>query len=811
MSVQSISSVNRMFRWLAGLALIGVLGACSKGPAADIERHPTLQLDRAWFVLDDSALPPPDDAAWKAQALPDNWQLTRPGVSGYGWYRLNVELPAIARHDYGIYLKAALSNTQLFVNGKFAGQLGDMGGLSPEDWEAVHLFVIPRQLLHAGMNRFDLRIHVPVDEQGGIGALLLGLEENLRLRWLRGQFGHVTGPAVASLTILVLGCFILILWLRKAGDRTYFIFACATILWGLHTASDLLPRQPLPSPHFEIWWNALYVFWVVLLCIFSLRYAATRWPRYERVAMAYAGLAPLLLYAAANFGVHHPAARWLRLGVIFLVLVALWAVFRHALRTRDLRSGMLLLAATVAAIAGMRDWLAAIDSSQPRPIYLVPYVGLFFLAFVGWVMIDRFVTTLRQYERLNIDLEKRVAEKSLALESELSRQAVARRDAEAANLAKSRFLAAASHDLRQPLHALGIFAAALEQKTGDAQSRTLVSQMNQSIASLESLFNEVLDISRLDAGVMKANIRPVSVQALFDRLAVEMMPEAERKQLALRFVPTPRWVQSDPVLLERVLRNLVNNAIRYTESGAILVGLRRCGEGLALDVRDSGIGIGAEHQARVFEEFYRVAGPGTAVAAPHTGEGIGLGLSIVARLCELLGHRIELFSAPQRGSCFRLHLLNAQAPGEPGQPELGVGAGVAAFAGRTVVLIDDDPNVRDSMKALLSEWNMAPVVAASAAEALRQRAAMASPPALLIVDYWLGSAGDGIDAALKLRAAWSATLPVLIISGESSPAELGRIRASGFTLLHKPVAPAKLRSMIAHLLQPSFVAGGPAA
>ena len=678
------------------------------------------------------------------------------------------------------------------MNGAFVGQSGDLRGEPPQRWEAAQLFPVPRGVLREGPNVFDLRVYTREDARGGIGTVLLGQHEALYLRALRDELGHAIGPAVASLTITVLGLFMIVLWLRARDDPDYLIFAVACILWGLHTGATLLPREPLPRPHFWVWWNAVYVAFVVLMCIFVVRFTKTRWPRYERGALLYAAASVPILYAAPAAGFSLWAAG-VRLGAIAIAIAALLAVVRATLRTRDTLGWILLATTAVAAAFGVHDWLAARDPGDLRPMYLVPYVALLFIAFVGWMMVDRFVRTLRQYEALNLELESRVAEKSRALEVEAARQADLRREAESANLSKSRFLAAASHDLRQPLHALGLFASALDERVKDPGGRELVGRINQSIGSLETLFDQVLDVSRLDAGAVTAEVRAVPLQPLFDRIANDLSSNAEEKDLALRFVPTARVVRSDPHLLERILRNLVANAIRYTERGGIVVGVRARAGRVAIEVRDSGIGIADEHRARVFEEFYQ-AGSGER----DRRQGLGLGLSIVKRLCDLLGHDLSFASAPGRGTTFRILLEPAQAPAgtpadaSPPPPE-------TSLAGTLVVVIDDERDVRDSMVALLRAWDCEVLAFASAQEALAARPAGSPAPSLLVVDYRLDAGAIGLEAAEALRGAWGAAVPVVIISGESSGAELARIRQSGLPLLHKPVPPAKLKSLLMHL------------
>ncbi len=782
-----VAATRLLARAFASIALAGAIAGCGGGAGGD-----TAEFTRARFLKSDEATPPAEGAPWADQRLPDDWLNTRPGQTGFGWYRFTAEVPPGGGHDFGLYLTASLSNAQLFVNGVFVSQSGDLRGEPPKRWEAEQLFPVPRAALREGANVLDLRLYVPPDSRGGVGTVLFGPHEALYLRALRDQVGHSIGPAVASLTISVLGLFMIVLWFRARNEPDYLIFAAACILWGLHTGASLLPREPLPRPHFWVWWNAVYVLFVVLLCIFVVRFAKARWPRYERGSLLYAAAAVPILYAA-------PAptfALWaagVRLGAIAIALAALVAVVRSTLRTRDAVGWILLATTAVAAAFGIHDWLAVRDPDNLRPVYLVPYVALLFIAFVGWMMIDRFVTTLRQYEALTRELESRVAEKSRALEVEAARQAQLRREAESANLSKSRFLAAASHDLRQPLHALGLFASALDERVKEAGSRELVGRISQSIGSLETLFDQVLDVSRLDAGAVTAEVRAVPLQPLFDRIANDLSSDAEEKGLALRFVPTARVVRSDPHLLERILRNLVANAIRYTPRGGIVVGARRRGGQVALEVRDSGIGIAEEDRARVFEEFYQVGG-----GERDRRQGLGLGLAIVKRLCDLMGHDLALESAPGRGSVFRIGMAATAAPEErpPGATPAPAGA---LLAGTRVVVIDDERDVRDSMVALLRAWGCEAEAFASPREALAARPAGSPPPSLLVVDYRLDAGAVGLDAAADLRRAWGAAIPVVIISGESSGAELARIRESGLPLLHKPVPPAKLKSLLMHL------------
>ncbi|MCC7215458.1 MAG: response regulator [Burkholderiales bacterium] len=742
------------------------------------------------YVRADSPVPPAA-ADGTAVALPDIWSDNHPGAIGSAWYLLDWEIADVPRPTAAIYLTGTTMPAEVFVNGRLVGATGAFTGPRPRSYQSSRLFVIPVDAIVPGRNVVAVHVYERSRDGGALGPVLVGPEPALRERALSDLFVHTLGPAVVSATIVVLGVFILVLWLRRRNP-TYGLFGIAALLWGVHTGMSLLAEPPLPQPHWAIAWTAVYILFVALLCLFCLRFAERDWPAYRRAVVAYTLAVPLLLYAAAWAGALYPASVVVRLGAIVFVLVAFTAVARYALARRDVESTLLLVAGGVAIVFAIHDWLAAQSPTEIRPVMLVPYSGLAFLLLVGWILTDRFVRALNEYEALNAGLEARVAEKSEALEAQLEQTRAARDAAETANRAKTRFLAAASHDLRQPLHALGLFAARLSDRTRDPEDTALVARIATSVASLESLFSALLDISRLEAGVVAADARAVALDPLFARLANDFAPEAIENGLRFAVVPTRCTVRSDPVLLERILRNLVANALRYTREGGVVVGARRRGTQVAIEVWDSGPGIAPEHLDRVFEEFYQVGNP-----ERDRSRGLGLGLAIVRRLAKLLGHDIDVVSQPGRGSVFRLRVAAAPAaavasaaaaPSPPGDP----------LAGRRVLVIDDEEPVREGMRQTLVAWRCTPVLAADADAAVAACAGVA--PDAMVVDYRLPLGRSGIDAIAAVRAALGRDVPAIVVSGESASDQIARIRDAGFTLLFKPVAPAKLRAALAHML-----------
>lgn len=385
-----------------------------------------------------------------------------------------------------------------------------------------------------------------------------------------------------------------------------------------------------------------------------------------------------------------------------------------------------------------------------------------------------------------------------ALEHEVQQHAQARREAESASRAKSQFLAAASHDLRQPMHALGLYAAVLEQKVSQPEVRELVEKINASVEALEGLFSELLDISRLDAGVLQPNVKSFPIAGLLERLQGQFAAHAQSRGLQLRVRPTRAWTVTDPVLLERILINLFSNAIRYTSRGRVLVGCRRRAGTVRIEVWDTGAGIDAVELPRVFDEFYQIGNP-----ERDRTKGLGLGLAIVRRLGVLLDHPIGASSTPGKGSCFSVELPRRAEP-EPVMAEPGRAPSTAEkeIARRMLVVIDDESAVRDSTAALLREWGYDVVAAGSLDEALREISRARRAPDAVLADYRLLDGATGLEAIRRLQHEFGSGLPAAIITGDIAAEKLVEFRASGCRHLHKPVVPARLRELVTELLAP---------
>lgn len=365
--------------------------------------------------------------------------------------------------------------------------------------------------------------------------------------------------------------------------------------------------------------------------------------------------------------------------------------------------------------------------------------------------------------------------------------------AERANTAKSRFFAAASHDLRQPLHALSLFVATLKARNRQAETQPLIDNIEASTAAMELLFNALLDISRLDAGAIEPHPVHFSLDRLFSDLDKQFSALAADKQLRLRFRGSVPALYSDPLLLERILVNLVANAIRYTDDGGVLVTCRQRGRTVRLAVYDTGRGIPEDQQDSVFQEFVQLHN-----AARDRSKGLGLGLAIVSRLGRLLGHRVVLRSRPGHGSVFSIDV-------PLGDPSLIQAPAAAVVPGKMptdalVLLVDDESAILRGMAELFDNWNIDLVTAHSVAEAEQWLDSLERIPDVIVTDYRLPD-DDGLAVIARLRKRFGRDIPAILVTGDTAPETLQRITQAGLPLLHKPLRPAKLRALLTHLIQ----------
>ncbi|BAQ18679.1 PAS domain-containing hybrid sensor histidine kinase/response regulator [Methyloceanibacter caenitepidi] len=369
---------------------------------------------------------------------------------------------------------------------------------------------------------------------------------------------------------------------------------------------------------------------------------------------------------------------------------------------------------------------------------------------------------------------------------------LAKVDAEKADRAKSRFLAAASHDLRQPLQAVSMYVAALSRQSMDESSKEILADIRTCLDAGNELLEDLLDISRLDAGVVVPEFADVPIPDLFELLEKSFQREAQDRKLHLRFVPRSIFVRADHRILTRIVQNLVANALRYTEQGRVLVGCRVRGGNAVIEVWDSGIGIAPEYQDKIFEEFYQLHNP-----ARDRRRGAGLGLAIVRRKAALIGAPIALKSEPGKGSVFSIslpiaHSHQAVAPVAEDVP--------LDLTGRTIAVIDDEPHQLNALETLLRACGGQVISANTIDDLVTRVAASDVAPELAIADYRLEAGAKGSDAIAAVRFKVNRAIPGILVTGDTDPGRIAEAEASGCRLVHKPVEGMSLVRTINQLL-----------
>jgi PAS domain S-box-containing protein len=409
--------------------------------------------------------------------------------------------------------------------------------------------------------------------------------------------------------------------------------------------------------------------------------------------------------------------------------------------------------------------------------------------------ITEFKRTEQALLETKLTLEQRVSERTRELETALDAQRVAKRLAEEANATKTRFVAAASHDLLQPLNAARLFASALEERSPDPAVLEIAGRIDSSMRAAEEVLDDMLDMARLESGTMRTEVIDFPMAETFADLERQFAPLAARRGLRLRVTHPRCHVRSDRVLLRRILQNLISNALRYTRTGGVLVGCQRRGAFVELCVWDTGPGIPEALQRAIFEEFRRLDG-----FSPWGERGLGLGLSICDRIARLLEHELSLRSRPGRGSVFKVRVpIGSAAAAEAAAPaEPPPAAAPSTLVGLTVLCVDNEPEILTGMSALMTRWGVNVLTAVNAADA--RSIATRERPAAVLADYRLGETGpDGLDLLVELCGGSGDPVPGALVTADHSAALAERARDLGFPLLRKPVKPAALRALLGAL------------
>jgi Na+/proline symporter/signal transduction histidine kinase/CheY-like chemotaxis protein len=402
-------------------------------------------------------------------------------------------------------------------------------------------------------------------------------------------------------------------------------------------------------------------------------------------------------------------------------------------------------------------------------------------------------------ERANATLERRVRERTEELTRLNTELARAKSEADEANISKTRFLAAASHDLLQPLHAARLYVTSLADRKVEGDAGRLVTNIGDSLEAIEELLGALLDISRLDAGALKPSIASFRISDILRSLEIEFAPIAREKGLDLHFVQSSAPIQSDRILLLRLLQNLTSNAIKYTPHGRVLIGCRRRGKSLQIDVYDRGLGIPENKRGDIFKEFYRLD-QGARIA-----RGLGLGLSIVQRMARVLNHGLALDANRGGGSHFSVTVPISDKITHIGTIANVMAASRMPLEGALIVCVENDPAIIDGMRTLLTGWGAEVIAETDGAGAIAAIEALGRTPTGMLVDYHLDR-GNGLAVIRDIRERFGQSLPAILITADRSPSVREAIRSSNIRLFNKPIKPAALRAMLGQWSKKRMVA-----
>jgi signal transduction histidine kinase/CheY-like chemotaxis protein len=713
--------------------------------------------------------------------LPDSWAAHGLPRTGVGRYTATFTLDAAGAHDSDSQPWALRINDISYVHVVWLNGHLLRNTVSRPDWlgdPAPLLVDIPGGLLQPGTNTLVIDVHA--SQQGGLSKMWLGERASL----VRGHTFYEAltrfAPVLLNLLCATFSLFVVLLWWLRRGEMAAGLFGLIFLVATVRNCAYIVTVDLNLPAGLTSW--LYFMAHTVAACAqgwFVMAITDRHRPWFHRLLQIVMIGFPLISLSALPWDPDLKFTRDLLQPILIAIFPpSIWLLWtgRSRLSPTALRS--LLIGWVTILIAGVHDftWIRLFgDVTQPKwMIWATPLAATAFAVMV----LARVVQAFNEIEQLNVNLEQKVDERT--------------RELATANAAKSRFLASASHDLRQPVAAIGLLTDLLRHRLIEPAHRELTDRLSRAVASLESLLAGLLDLSRLDAGTVDVHRSAVPLQPMLDAIADHEGPNARHKGIRLRVRRTNAVAWSDPVLLEQILRNLIGNAVRYTREGGVLVGVRRHGADLRLDIWDTGRGISQADQARVFDEFVQVGNPGR-----DRNQGLGLGLAIVRRAMRLLGHELRLRSVPDQGSCFSIILPATRAPAPP-EATSPTGAATPSTEGAPlpprawrVLLVEDELAIRHALTQMLDRWGMQ-VEAGPGLAWARSRAGQDWD--MVISDHRL-SDGSGRAVVDAVRAAHPG-LPALIITGDSAPEQLEELADSGVPVLHKPFRAEKLRAMI---------------
>ncbi|TMH04590.1 MAG: response regulator [Betaproteobacteria bacterium] len=739
---------------LGAVALALALLWPSGSPSSDVRPADRVVLQSAEFASGDAP-------QWTPVALPDTWHLRGLPTKGQGRYRLHFTLPEAPAATWAARIDRITAAKVVRVNGRVLLDHGMPEAVARYTRPLPDLVPVPEGFLRAGENTLEL--DVAVGSGAGLSPIELGPMQALEPGYAWYWNLSVGLPQMLNVAGGGLALFMALVWWQRRSEVAIGTFGLIWILQSIRNINYYPSGAPLPPDLANWFFFSIHAWNASLMGLLAMELAKLRWRWYARVLLAVAVLWPTAGAVMISLGQPVLLRQWAYPPLYVVTLIALWLLFKAA---RGLRGRH--LAGVAAAFAAMlttnaHDTLSHFGMiSVMQPLWQ-PFGLPIVMAAFAWLLVRRLVRALAQEERRAVVLEHRVAQRTAALQ--------------AANATKTRFLAAASHDLRQPVVTIGLLVGLLREQISAPALRGMIDRVDEAVASLEALLKGLLDLSRLDSGTVKPRMERVALQPLFDAIATHEREAAQLKGLRLRLRPTRLAVMSDPLLLEQIMRNLVSNGLRYSDRGGVLVSARRRGaHRVLLQVWDTGRGIPPQQQAAVFEEFVQLDNE-----ARDSKRGLGLGLAIVKRCVRLLGCTLQMRSQSGRGTCFSIELPVTEEAGEALAPSAAATRPLAAWR---VVVVEDDTAVREALGLRLKQWG-AQVLAFDGAASLKE--ALRTLPQrvdLVVTDNRLPS-GNAMQVVELVRQ-HAGAVPALVVTGDTSPQEIAALIDTGLPVLHKP-------------------------
>ncbi|HET8871236.1 MAG TPA: hybrid sensor histidine kinase/response regulator [Aquabacterium sp.] len=748
--------------WIAlATALTLVIWLIFPGSASQAS-HPSVTWSDPQFRMLPTAQDPGTD--WQTVSLPDTWATRQLASKGVARYEVEFQLAPLDRtlrnQTWAVRLDRLSFQHRIWLNGHLIHT--DLPGDEPTGRPLSYLAQFSPDLLQDGANRLD--IEVLYGSLGGLSQPIIGPADDLALGYTIQALLSQQLPLVINIVAAAFATFLIVIWLRRRSEVAMGALGWLCVVVSVRNCTYYIVHGPTLPADLSAWlYFTAQTTATVLLGWFAMAIADKRHPLFIKTLWAIEIGYPVIAGLAAQRGYLAEVRAVLYPGLLLLMLPSLALLLQVHKRFSRWSAVGIVLGIAVSLVAGFHDYLRLVGSISVNHTYWLPLASPITLASYGLVLMHRFVEATNQAEELNIQLEAKVDERT--------------RELSAANAAKGHFLAAASHDLRQPVAAVGLLSGLLRDRLQGSVLQDMTWRLCDAVHAMEGLLNGLLDLSRLEAGAIKPHHQTIDLAAMLERIQSHEQEAARGKGLRLRIHPTCAFAHSDPVLLEQMVRNLVGNALRYTSQGGVLVGVRRRQDHWLIQVWDTGRGIAPEDQSRIFEDFVQLSNP-----ERNRAKGLGLGLAIVQRSARLLNIHVGVQSRVGRGSCFSIAVPMAAAAlsvrATPAQPSRS-----RPLEDRHILVIDDDDTLRLALRERLREWG-ALVSTGSSLEELEELLQRIMSVDLLLTDHRLRD-GDSLQA-IDLAREHHPDLPVVVITGDTAAEPLLTLQEIGAPVLHKP-------------------------